>query len=423
MEAKAKVVVICALVRDHIELSAREDKYKFIYDDSFDWLDDAFVNKGDHTTRNIVTTINQFVEKYRNEKDVIAIFSSCDVGVAIASVVANLLGLPCCPPRNMLQTHHKYYQRQLAEQAVPSINPKFQLFDPTRPDLTAEPPRDFPFFMKPVKSVLSSHAYKIENYADFTKALIDPLPGTVYLNHLSDMVKSSVPDMDSNFCKVLCEDFISGDQCTVDGFVYNKEVTVMGIVDSIMYPGTQSFASFECPSVFPESIQQQLRDITTRIITGLGLNNITFNVEYFYNKESGQIKLIEVNPRFSGQFGDLYEKLCGTNTYDIALDLACGVKPNIKNIGKYSVAASFVCRVFANQYVESIPSEDAIKEVERRFENSKVFVLVKAGTKLSDYIQDAVSFRYCLIHLGANSFEELYANYACCKQLDRKSVV
>jgi hypothetical protein len=47
--------------------------------------------------------------------------------------------------------------------------------------------------------------------------------------------------------QVLCEDLVGGEQFTVDGFVYGNEVTILGIVDSIMYPGTMSFASFEYP--------------------------------------------------------------------------------------------------------------------------------------------------------------------------------
>lgn len=52
-----------------------------------------------------------------------------------------------------------------------------------------------------------------------------------------------------------------------------------------------------------------MHDISIRAIKGLGLTNTTFNIEYFYNPESGDLKIIEVNPRFSGQFGDIYEKV------------------------------------------------------------------------------------------------------------------
>src|SRR5205085_1876155 len=39
-----------------------------------------------------------------------------------------------------------------------------------------------------------------------------------------------------------------GAQVTVDGFVQGGRATIMGVVDSVMYPGTISFERFEYPS-------------------------------------------------------------------------------------------------------------------------------------------------------------------------------
>ena len=64
------------------------------------------------------------------------------------------------------------------------------------------------------------------------------------------------------------------------------------------------------PSKLPAHVQDKARDISIKAIKGLGLTNTTFNIEYFYNPEMEDLKIIEVNPRFSGQFGDIYEKVC-----------------------------------------------------------------------------------------------------------------
>jgi hypothetical protein len=82
-----------------------------------------------------------------------------------------------------------------------------------------------------------------------------------------------------------------------------------------------------------------------------------------------------------------------------------------------------------------VPSASDIANVQRLYPDASIFVLVEKGTKLSDCIrkqvpnslfteeltlltvrqffsgediQDPGSFRYCLVHLGANSFGELY---------------
>jgi len=414
MAPKLNVVVICGLVRDFLELTRLESKYVFIFDKSFDWVEHTFIKEEASIQRSILTDIDEFVDRYQN-KEIGAVFSSCDHGVAIAAILSFKLGLPCANPKQLLLTHHKYYQRIQLAQAVPEAVPQFMILDPLSPDLKG---RQFPFFMKPVKSVLSSHAYKINSKEDFLKALEAPHPPVTFLREFFKLVQVAAGDVEYDCCKTLCEDLISGQQFTVDGFVFGSDVTVVGIVDSVMFPGTMSFASFEYPSKLPLSVQERVKDISIKAIKGLGLTNITFNIEYFYNAETGDLKIIEVNPRFSGQFGDIFEKVDGTNTYDLAVGITCQSVPTfVPRQGKYAVAASFVMRVFKNHVVKSVPSEQDIQKVQQLFPDAKVFVLVEKDTKLSDYIQDSGSFRYCLIHLGANSFSELYHAYDICKGL------
>jgi carbamoylphosphate synthase large subunit len=64
------------------------------------------------------------------------------------------------------------------------------------------------------------------------------------------------------------------------------------------------------PSKLPAHVQDKATSISIEAIKGLGLTNTTFNIEYFYNAKNDDLKIIEVNPRFSGQFGDIYEKVC-----------------------------------------------------------------------------------------------------------------
>jgi len=412
---KKRVVVVCGLVRDHIELVRLENKYDILYDSTFDWVEQTFVRETpEDAARDIEKDLNAFIRSYQ-DKSIHAIFSSCDHGVAIAAILAHKMGLPCSDPKPFLLTHHKYYQRMSLSHSVPEAVPTFMIMDPTRPDLTGRP---FPFFMKPVKSVLSSHAYKISSNEDFLKALKSPHPPVTFLREFYKLVHIAAGDVEHDCCKTLCEELLSGQQFTVDGFVYGNEVTILGIVDSIMYPGTMSFASFEYPSKLPYGVQEKVKEISMKAVKGLGLTNTTFNIEYFYNQDTGDLKIIEINPRFSGQFGDIYEKVDGTNTYDAAVGIACNEVPTFSpRKGKYAVAASFVMRVFVNKEVKSVPSQQDVEKVQQVYPDAKVFVLVDKNSKLSDYIQDSGSFRYCLVHLGADSFSELYTAYETCKGL------
>lgn len=407
------MVVVCGLVRDGIELSRLQSAYNITFDTTFDWVEHTFV-KEDDTKRDIEADIEAFIAKY-SEKNIGAVFSSCDHGVAIAAILSYKLGLTSVHPKPFLLTHHKYYQRLNLAKHVPEVVPGFTILDPTKP---ADRKMKFPFFMKPVKSVLSSHAYNIKNEADYAQALQNPHPPKTFLTEFNKLVKMAAGPMEHDCCKVLCEELVGGEQFTVDGFVYGNDITIAGITDSIMYPGTMSFASFEYPSKLPEDVQQRVKEVSEKAILGLGITNTTFNIEYFYNRSTGDLKLIEVNPRFSGQFGDIFEKVDGTNTYDVAVSLACQMRPFfVHRQGKYSVAASFVMRIFEDKLVNSVPSAKSVEKLQSIFPDAKVFVLVEPNKRLSDYIQDTGSFRYCLVHLGSQSFEQLYKDYETCKGL------
>ena len=107
---------------------------------------------------------------------------------------------------------------------------------------------------------------------------------------------------------------------------YGGEVHILGVVDSIFFPGTLAFSRFDYPSALPEGVQERMADIAERLMSGLGFDNGMFNVEMMYDAREDRIAIIEINPRMASQFADLYEKVDGTNSYEVLLDLGCGVR-------------------------------------------------------------------------------------------------
>lgn len=224
-------------------------------------------------------------------------------------------------------------------------------------------------------------------------------------------------------CKIdarylLVEELLSGIQVTVEGFVHNNEVTIMGITDSVMFPGTISFKRFDYPSCLPELVQKRMSVITSCFVRGVGLNNTMFNIEMMYSERKDEIKIIEVNPRMASQFADLYEKVDGYNSYSVLIDLALGKRPTIqKNKGRFACAASFVLRVFEDKKVVQVPTEEDLTCVHQAFPESRVQIFVQPGQKLSDTFQDGKSFRYGLIHLGGTTKQDLLDRYNRCMRL------
>ncbi len=212
---------------------------------------------------------------------------------------------------------------------------------------------------------------------------------------------------------LLAEQPLRGRQVTVEGCVFRGEGMIVGITDSIMYPGTISFRRFDYPSSLQSDVQERMGDLALRFIRSIGFDDGLFNVEMFYDPESDAIHIIEINPRMSPQFADLMEKVNGVNTYEIALAIAAGVRPRIHRPSpQYRVAASCVMRLFEDKKVARVPSPEEVAAFQARFPDARLKVLCREEHHLSDELQDGRSYRYAILNLGGQSARDLAVRYA-----------
>ncbi|CAN5439917.1 hypothetical protein BH20ACI3_BH20ACI3_19300 [soil metagenome] len=64
---------------------------------------------------------------------------------------------------------------------------------------------------------------------------------------------------------LLVEELLEGLQATLEGYVYQGEIHLMGIVDSVMFPNTIAFKRFEYPSSLPESVQSRMFSLARKL--------------------------------------------------------------------------------------------------------------------------------------------------------------
>lgn len=338
---------------------------------------------------------------YARKMEVDGVLSSNDfAGAALSSILCQKLGLVGPTPLSVLTCQHKYYSRLAQRESVPEATPSFSL----------GPHLPFPCFVKPIRSSFSRYAQRVNSAGEIK------IPEAEFFGFFDQLIAYATPFAKDEE-RILAEGLLQGTQVTWEGFVYDGQVETIGIVDSIMHPGTICFESFKYPSMLPGSVQQRMRAIAAKFLAHVGLNNTVCNIEFMYDEEQDRICIIECNPRMALQFTDLYEKVDGVNSFEIALAIATGSKPRIiKNAGKYQVAASFVLRRFEDCILDKLPTYEEIEKVKTRFPDTLVFIDCKPGQKLSEALQDGVSFRYGLIHLGAKDSEELLARYEECKK-------
>ncbi len=151
-------------------------------------------------------------------------------------------------------------------------------------------------------------------------------------------------------------------------------------------------------------------------MSGLGYDNGLFNIEMIYDESADRVFIIEINPRLASQFADLYEKVDGTNAYEILLDIARGVAPRRKRrAGHYGVAASCVLRTFEDCLVTGLPSKEQIASLEAIYPGIRVELHAYLGRKLSDDLQDGASYRYGIVNLGGSDSEDVLRRFEDCR--------
>lgn len=328
-------------------------------------------------------------------------------GSIVAAAIARDLGVPAPAPDTLLLCQHKYHSRVAQRNAVPEAVPPFTLLDPCTIE-SASSSLPYPVFVKPVKSFFSVLAERIDTPEELL------VLASRAESHLRDFVlplNQLLAEYAPSFLNgryLLAEQVLSGQQVTLEGCVCRGEVGIIGITDSLMYPEAISFQSFQYPSVLPEAIQQRMADLAARFVGSIWYDNGLFNIEMFYDAQTDAIHFIEVNPRMCPQFADLMEKVNGVNTYEIALAIAAGDRPNLeKGHGRYPVAASFALRLLGDATVLRVPDTTELATFQERFPDARLKVLCRPGRMLSDELQDGKSYRYAVLNLGSSNRVDL----------------
>ena len=226
---------------------------------------------------------------------------------------------------------------------------------------------------------------------------------------------ASLPDyvqpVEGHHCIV--EEMITGHQCTVEGHVYQGEIIAHGVIDSFNYPGVSSFFRYEYPSQLPQPIKDAMIETSRKIISHIGFDNGAFNIEYFYDTNTGQYKLLEINPRISQSHSEMFQFVDGTSNHRIMVEVALGNKPDYKaRAGQYDCAAKLYLRRFEDGKVSRVPTAEELDRIRSSIPGIDIDINVEKGTRLSRMIeQDSYSFDVANIYIGAADTEELLEKF------------
>lgn len=332
------------------------------------------------------------------------------------------LGLPGPSLEAVLQCEHKYWSRIRQAEVIPEHVPAFCAVDPFADDPLAQITLPYPFWLKPVKAVLSHLGFRINDAADFRTALQHirtyisryAEPFDLILQHAQ--LPPAVANIGGHYC--IAEAMISsGFQCTQEGYAFAGGVHVYGTVDSMRCgPNQSSFSRYQYPSGLPEPVLQRMTGISRRVIEHVGYDMAPFNIEYFWDAGQDHIWLLEINTRLSKSHGPLFRRVDGHYHLQVMVDLGLGRQPQFnKGMGNCSIAAKFMVRHYANALVTRAPTRDEIAAVEAAVPHTQIQMAVQAGMHLSELRdQDSYSYEVATVFVGADHQAELEAKFHAC---------
>lgn len=346
----------------------------------------------------------------------------------VTSLVALLnrdFGLKGASPEAVAKCEHKYWMRELQRELFPDNTPAVTPVNPFKPNEAQETVPDFPFWLKPVKGHSSKLGFLVRDAAGLDKALHacrrfihqHGEPFNRFLARL-DPEAGCPEDVNGNFA--VAEELISADRLfTLEGLVEDGETRIVGAVESLKGGGAGvSFSRYQYPSDIPDDTVEKSREIAGKLLDHLGFDNGPFNAEFFYDEETGALRLLEINPRLSKSHSPLFHIVDGATHHRQAILLALGEEIEMPaRKGHSPVAAKFMIRSNEEDgIVRGVPDPDQLDELKALFPDLATQILVQPGQRLSDLPdQDSYTYELADLFIGGADIGAIEDAYLRCR--------
>lgn len=170
--------------------------------------------------------------------------------------------------------------------------------------------------------------YAMHNYPVIIKPNRNSGSRGVIRCNSSDELEAEIQQV-KQYCrdgKYIVEEFIEGDEISVEGLVINGKLEIIQITDKILGPPPYNveMGHIQPSKYWPR--RNEINDILQKIITVTGLNYCAVHPELKINKNG--IFIIEIGPRLGGDFitSDLVPLSTGFNMERALINLSLGVQ-------------------------------------------------------------------------------------------------
>jgi biotin carboxylase len=342
-------------------------------------------------------------------------------GALAAALLAERMGWPGTSVRAVLACQHKLHARRVLRQVAPEANTGFELMssrygEPVPDDIA------YPVFVKPVKAAFSVLARSVCNRDELMALTRFGTWELWVIRHLVEpferICRERLPEAGSAH-RMLLEQPVSARQYNLDGYLFGGELHALGIIEAVMYPGTQAFMRFVHPCSLPSAGRGRALEVAQRFLGAVGFTHGLFNMEFFYDAAQDRLTVIEFNPRMASQFSDLYLRVDGVDLHRVALELAYGRDPALLPGASPTAgaAASFVYRSFDPAARPPMPSPTRQRDLARQFPDAMLFCFPKNAGQIERDFKWLGSYRYGILHLGGRDPADLAVRCAAASEL------
>lgn len=309
------------------------------------------------TETNDIPSLIEFLRPFAFD----GVITVCDYYIEVVREVAQALNLPCPFPKEVKTVRHKHLMRQALDRAgLP--NPNYYLAHSWEEAEEAAEAIGYPLVIKPVDLASSAFVSFIQNVKELQKAYRD-LEG--FPLNFRDQARD---------CTYLLEEFMKGEEVSVESATYNGETKILGITDKSI-TGTPYF--IENGHMFPAQLSDETRTEVTQFVQealkAVGFDHGIAHTEVKITAEGPRI--VEINPRTAGNYiVELIQRVTDIDLLHAFVDFSLGRKPAFaaKDCGIASSAVMFLVppqsgTITQIQGIESLESDGHIARY--KFEN------------------------------------------------------
>jgi len=252
------------------------------------------------------------------EYEVAGVASFTEADVPLVAAIAKEAGLAGLSPDAAVRARDKYAMKEPLVGL--GVLPEFERVRDLAGLRAAVDRIGMPAVVKPAGGVGSKGIFELRDAASLEPAM----------RHLLRIAR---PEFDSVFRQfagdLIVEEYIDGDEFSVEGFVAGGAVHVVAVTDKLTTHPFHLELQHVVPSGLPAGVTAQIVEHTTQIVTRLGFDSCTFHLEAKWGRRG--FRFLEVAARPAGDYiaCHLVPMATGVDFFENAIRVAVGAPLHI----------------------------------------------------------------------------------------------